>query len=82
MFLPSRDLPDRVSALDSPVRRKILFFGSRFQLKIFIAPGRDHTRPHYGTNEILHHNSGSVRHYGLSKSVWLQADLPTSGVFF
>ena len=50
-----------------------MFFGSRFQWKIFIASVRNRIRLRYETNEFPRHNSGSARHCGLSKSVLLGA---------
>ena len=53
-----------------------MFIGSRFQWKIFVAPVRNRIRLRYVTNKPPHHNSGSARHCGLSKSVYWE---PTGG---
>ena len=57
---------------DPPVEK--CSFGSGFLWKIFKASVRDRIRSRsYETDEFPHHNSGSARHCGLSKSVWMRA---------
>ena len=62
---------DRIFEFNSPVKK--MFFGSRFQWKIFMASVRNRIRLRYETNEFPRHNSGSARHCGLSKSVLMGA---------
>ena len=49
---------DRIFEFNSPVKK--MFFGSRFQWKIFIATVRNHIRLRYETNEFPRHNSASA----------------------